>query len=157
VCCHRPSAIVASCAQSYLACKPLLQDGIEPGQPRDPGCNLSSKGFGERRCAHGPALDDVVIQQSLGLIQWAASEDVGAGGLPFCQLKVELLPVGAHLVQGLLNGPFPAGLLTDLLNGLQADTTAGSASTAVAGSASAAASGFTAVGYCTSWLFRQWG
>ena len=67
---------------TYLAGQPLLQDGIEPSEVGDPRHNLSSKRLGERGCAHGPALDDVIIQQGLGLIQGSTPEDVGTCGLP---------------------------------------------------------------------------
>lgn len=107
----------ASKAQ-YLAGEPLLKDGIEPGETSHPGQNVISKGLGKGRGAHGPALDDVVIKQGLSLIQGSTPQDVGACGLPLSQLKVELLPVSMHLVQGLFNGPLPAGLLADLFNGL---------------------------------------
>ena len=103
----------------YLTGKPLLKDCIEAGKACDPGHDLSSKGLCKGGCAHGPALDDVIIQQGLCLVQGSPPQDVGACGLPFCQLKRELLPVSMHLVQGLLNGPLPAGLLADLLNCLQ--------------------------------------
>ncbi|KAA6425815.1 MAG: hypothetical protein FRX49_04190 [Trebouxia sp. A1-2] len=62
------ASLLGNLLHDLLRAEDGLQDGIEPGQPRNPGGNLSSKGFGKRRCAHGPALDDVVIQQRLGLI-----------------------------------------------------------------------------------------
>ena len=82
----------------YLAGEPLLKDGIEPGEASHPGQNVSSKGLCKGRGAHGPALDDMVIKQGLGFIQGSPPQDVGAGGLPLSQLKVELLPVSMHLV-----------------------------------------------------------
>ena len=103
----------------YLTGEPLLKDGIEPGEACDPGRDLSSKGLCKGGGAHGPALDDVIVQQGLCLVQGSTPEDVGACALPFCQLKGELLPVCMHFVQGLLNGPLPASLLTDFFNCLQ--------------------------------------
>lgn len=63
---------------SCLTCEPLLQDRVEPGEACHPGQDVSSKRLGKGGGTHGSALDDVVIQQGLCLVQGASSQDIGA-------------------------------------------------------------------------------
>ena len=81
-----------------LALEPLIHDVLQPRQLRLPRDDAIDVRFGEGRRAHCLRLDDVVVQQRLGLVDRSPLEDARARLFPRLEPELQPLPVHQHLV-----------------------------------------------------------
>ena len=99
-----------------LALQPLVQDVLQKQQSLLPRVQPVLEWNSKRTSSHGLGLHDVVIQEGLGLVNWASLKDVGSRLLPIRGIEGDAVPLLVHLVQSLLQGPLPARKVADLLN-----------------------------------------